>query len=69
MRNKFPGTCYRCGKQVPAGEGHFERAPASRMTMAERARGAKFRVQHADCAIKYRGTDQHYLMPVAERGA
>jgi hypothetical protein len=42
MRNRFPGTCYRCGKPVAAGEGHFERH-----------RGG-WRTQHADCAIKAR---------------
>lgn len=46
MRNKHPGTCYRCGEHCPAGEGHFERKP-----------GGGWRVQHADCAIKHRGTD------------
>lgn len=45
MRNKYPGICYRCGKRVEVGEGHFERVP-----------GRGWRVQHADCAIKYRGT-------------
>lgn len=44
MRNKFPGTCYRCGEHVPAGDGHFERFKGS------------FRVQHATCAIQHRGT-------------
>ncbi|MEO1772519.1 hypothetical protein [Candidatus Enterococcus ferrettii] len=44
MRNKYPGYCYRCGEYVDAGKGHFERV-----------RG-HWRVQHADCAIKYRGT-------------
>lgn len=24
-RNKFPGTCYCCGKHTPVGFGHFER--------------------------------------------
>lgn len=24
-RNMYPGTCYECGKHVPAGYGHFER--------------------------------------------
>lgn len=54
MRNRFPGICYRCGKQVGAGEGHFERF-----------RGA-WRTQHAECAIEFRGVpdperdaDQH----------
>jgi len=44
MRNKYPGTCYRCGGHVAEGDGHFERF-----------RG-RFRVQHAECAIKWRGT-------------
>lgn len=44
MRNKYPGYCYRCGEYVDAGKGHFERV-----------RG-HWRVQHADCAVKYRGT-------------
>jgi hypothetical protein len=35
-RNQFSGICYRCGKVVEAGTGHFEKI-----------RGAKgFRVQH-----------------------
>jgi hypothetical protein len=44
MRNKYAGTCYRCGLRVEPGDGHFELF-----------RGA-FRVQHATCAIQYRGT-------------
>jgi len=49
-RNLFPGTCYRCGEPVGVKEGHFERAKII---------GGKqtWRVQHAECAIKYRGTD------------
>lgn len=46
MRNRYPGPCYRCGKTVEAGAGHFERVI-----------GKGWRVQHAECAIKYRGTD------------
>jgi hypothetical protein len=44
MRNRFPGECYRCKAWVPAGEGHFERI------------GGGWRVQHAACAIEFRGT-------------
>lgn len=46
MRNEYPGTCYRCGDPVAAGEGHFER---------QRGAGRKWRLQHADCAIRWRG--------------
>lgn len=51
MRNKYPGTCYRCGDRVEVGEGHFERVP-----------GGKWRVQHASCTIKYRGTDKNVFI-------
>lgn len=44
MRNRYPGTCYRCGERVEAGDGHFERF-----------RGG-WRTQHAACAIEHRGT-------------
>jgi len=44
MRNRFTGICYRCGKDVAVGEGHFERF-----------RGG-WRTQHASCAIEFRGT-------------
>jgi hypothetical protein len=44
MRNKFPGVCYRCGKLVEPGDGHFERFLGG------------WRTQHASCAIKFRGT-------------
>lgn len=54
MRNKFPGTCYRCGERCEAGDGHFERLP-----------GIGWRVQHATCAIKYRGTDHKFDAPVS----
>lgn len=46
MRNKFKGVCYRCGKEVLPGEGHFQRSSKGKW---------KWVVQHAACAIKYRG--------------
>ena len=39
-RNKYPGICYRCGKLVEKGAGHFERYKYG------------WRTQHADCCIK-----------------
>lgn len=42
MRNKYKGTCYRCGQIVNPSEGHFERHNGS------------WRTQHADCCIKNR---------------
>lgn len=49
-RNRYPGTCYRCGQRVEPGDGHFERVPEG-----------GWRVQHAGCAIRWRGTKRHYL--------
>lgn len=40
MRNKHPGTCYRCNLRVEGGQGHFERHKGG------------WRTQHAECAIK-----------------
>lgn len=54
MRNQHPGFCYRCGELVAAGEGHFERH-----------RGG-WRVQHASCAIKYRGTKHEHDAAIAQ---
>lgn len=60
MRNRYPGTCYRCGQHVAAGEGHFERC------------GGGWRTQHADCAIRWRGkpppTREEAAAARAERG-
>lgn len=51
MRNRHGGTCYRCNEWCQPGDGHFERFRSG------------WRVQHATCAIKYRG------VPDAEREA
>lgn len=56
MRNKFAGPCYRCGETVEPGQGHFERIPLKQRKPGD----PKWRTQHAECAIKHRGTDvQH----------
>ena len=41
MRNKYPGTCYRCGLHCKVGDGYFERHQG------------KWRVQHVSCAMKH----------------
>jgi hypothetical protein len=46
MRNKHPGTCYRCNQRVEVGQGHFERHAGG------------WRTQHADCAIKAKQAKQ-----------
>lgn len=45
MRNKYGGDCYRCGGWVKPGRGYFERVP-----------GSGWRVQHAECQTKFKGT-------------
>jgi hypothetical protein len=61
MRNKFPGQCYRCGKQVAAGAGHFERPSTKTLEkLGLVAVRNRWLIQHADCAIKYRGTNHAY---------
>lgn len=57
MRNKYSGTCYRCGENVPPNKGHFQRRGDN---INVRIVG-KWLVQHADCAIKYRDTPYCYL--------
>lgn len=62
MRNKYSGTCYRCGKTVAAGAGHFEKStPAhAKKWRTQWSKWHKWLTQHAECAIKHRGTDVHY---------
>ena len=45
MRNKYPGICYRCGKHVEKGDGHFEKTKDG------------WRVQHAECCLKTQEID------------
>lgn len=67
MRNKYAGVCYRCGKQVNPGEGHFEKVQQVHYKKhGDLLRGEKWLTQHSDCAIKYRGTDQHYKRTTAQ---
>lgn len=60
-RNKYAGICYRCGKPCAAGEGHFERVTNVQAKKWNAPRPEKWLIQHAACAIKYRGTDVHYV--------
>ena len=64
MRNQFEGICYRCGDTVKSGTGHFERLSKRHGEKWPELdmNGNKWLTQHAECAIKYRGTDHHYLL-------
>lgn len=55
MRNKYAGTCYRCGQTVEPGLGHFERWP-----------GHGWRTQHADCALWFRGRPVVHVVQLTE---
>jgi hypothetical protein len=62
MRNEFASTCYRCGKRCDAGAGHFERIGRThRKKWPSMLLTAKWLTQHAECAIKWRGSDRHYI--------
>jgi len=39
MKNKYPGTCYVCRKEVKVGEGYFQRNQGAWITKHE---GCKF---------------------------
>ncbi len=69
MRNKFAGTCYRCGKPVAAGAGHFEKVSSVQAKKWGVPMNAKWMVQHDTCAIRFRGTDQHFLYSNGEASA
>lgn len=43
MRNRYPGTCYKCGCLVPTGYGFFER-------VSPLEHGRRWRVQCVKCA-------------------
>jgi len=57
MRNRYPATCYRCGKIVDVGQGHFQRAQKNIKVKFT----SGWITQHAECAIKYRGTDHCFI--------
>ena len=42
MRNKYPGVCYYCSKEVAKGAGHFEKVKGTRNS---------WRTIHAECVF------------------
>ena len=69
MRNKFPGTCYRCGETVSAEAGHFERISNSQRRKWNAPRLHGWLTQHIRCAIRFRGTNTHHVYAPAGRTA
>lgn len=59
--NRYPGICYRCGKEVAAGKGVFsyERSPGVRWSVARFQRNWPM-VEHKACRERFAGTDVHY---------
>lgn len=62
MRNRFPGTCYRCGERVEANEGllDYKSHMGSVWPALAGKRNIKL-IEHDACHDKYRNTDTHYL--------
>lgn len=58
-RNTFNAVCFRCGYMVPAGQGHFEKVGKTQIQKygLDFVKDKKWLTQHAECAIKYRGTN------------
>jgi hypothetical protein len=58
MRNKYKGSCYRCGFEVKPYQGHFEKVTENQLKKYGKAViNKKWLLQHSECAIKYRHTD------------
>jgi uncharacterized UPF0146 family protein len=58
MRNRYAAICYRCGKMVEVGQGHFQKSQKNiKVRFA-----SKWLTQHAECARKYFGTDHCYII-------
>lgn len=60
MRNSFPGTCYRCGWFVEPGSGFYERTGRDHAKKWPGQPVPKWLTQHAECAVKWRGSRRHY---------
>ncbi len=56
MRNKFPGTCYRCGKTVEKQAGNFERYKGG------------WRVIHAECVLEQRAEKEAAKRQISDEG-
>lgn len=69
MRNRYPGTCYRCGGNVPAGGGEIEYVSHMGVHWPQLAGYRNVMLlQHDACAIKYKGTYTHYLYAPEDEG-
>ena len=67
MRNRYPGTCYRCGKTVLAGQGYFERFDRNNKAgWTDAEKRSRWRVQHVACAKIHRATATHFILAPKE---
>lgn len=61
-RNKYTGTCYRCGQNCEPGDGYFEKVgQPQREKWPRMPASTRWQVQHEACARRYEGTAVHYL--------
>ena len=70
MRNKFAGTCTRCGKPVPPEGGllSFVGYDEKKMWPAYRFTRNVSIIQHDECAARYTGTNTHWqFFPIKEQ--
>lgn len=60
MPNRYAATCYKCGNEVAAGAGVFERIGRAQRLKWPNLRGTVWHVQHHECVNDYPRT-AHYL--------
>lgn len=60
MPNRYAGTCYRCGEEVPPGAGVFEKTSRSQARKWPGKIIPKWLTQHHHCAAEFKGTARHY---------
>ncbi len=64
MPNRYPGTCYKCGNHVPAGDGVFEQiSKIARKKWPSLPYGVRWQVQHHECVREYDRTAHHIYNP------
>jgi hypothetical protein len=60
MANKYAATCYRCGLEIPPGEGVFEKTGKAQRKKWPGLPLPKWLAQHHSCAAEWKGTTRHY---------
>jgi hypothetical protein len=60
VRNRFAGTCYRCGGHVAKGRGELERVTPEQYRMWPLTAKTRWLLVHGSCQIRFMNTDVHF---------